>query len=184
MAKHNMADLSGKSNIYITPETILDPVRNYFGGPIPLDPATQPDNPTKALHYACGPGTPEPSLGDGLVLPWSDYPGTFLNPPFSGGVMKTWCEKIHDETVDGASILALLPCGARFATRYWQDHIFNPGLDVGLFVRGRVQFRRPDGSGTTGQNPYDSQLLGFGVDVDRFFECFQHLGKVVEMRVM
>jgi len=105
-----------------------------------------------------------------------------VNPPY-GKVLKDWCAKIHEETVLGASILALLPCGPRFGTRYWQEHIFNSGLDVALFVQGRVQFSRPDGSGTQGQNPYDSQLLGFNVDVDRFVECFKHLGSVVKMEV-
>jgi len=182
VAKKNMTDLGCKSTVYITPESILEPVRNYWNGPIPLDPATEPGNPTKALHFAAGPVYNGTTLGDGLQIVWSDYDGVFLNPPYGKG-MKDWCAKIHEETVLGASILALLPCGARFATRYWQDHIFNPGLDVTLFVRGRVQFLRPDGSKTQGQNPYDSALYGMNVDVDRFVECFKHLGKVVKMEV-
>jgi hypothetical protein len=177
-----MTDLQCKSTIYITPELILEPVRKYWGGQIPLDPATQSDNPTKAVEYAAGPSHNGTTLGDGLQVAWSDFDGTYLNPPY-GKDLKTWCAKIHEETVLGASILALLPCGPRFATKYWQDHIFNPGLDVTLFVRGRVQFLRPDGSGTGGSNPYDSQLLGFNVDVDRFVECFKHLGSVVKMEV-
>ena len=180
--KSQMNDLICRSTIYITPETILEPVRRYWGGSIPLDPATEPDNPTNALAFAAGPSLNGVSLGDGLQISWSDHKGIFLNPPYGKG-MKDWCAKIHEETVLGAEILALLPCGARFATKYWQDHIFNAGLDVTLFVRGRVQFRRPDGTGTQGQNPYDSQLLGFNVNVDRFVECFGHLGKVVKMEV-
>ena len=182
MAKKNMTDLGCKSTIYITPEKILEPVRKYWRGPIPLDPATEPNNPTSANNFASGPEFNGVTLGDGLQIAWSDFGGTFVNPPYGRG-MKDWCAKIHEETVLGAEILALLPCGARFATRYWQDHIFNAGLDVTLFVRGRVQFCRPDGSATTGQNPYDSQLLGFNVDVDRFVECFKHLGKIVKMEV-
>lgn len=182
MAKKHMTDLQCKSTVYITPEKILEPVRKYWGGQIPLDPATEPNNPTGALQFCTGPSSNGESLGDGLQVPWSDYDGTFLNPPY-GKTLKDWCAKIHEETVLGASILALLPCGPRFATRYWQDHIFNPGLDVALFVRGRVQFSRPDGSGTQGSNPYDSQLLGFNVDVDQFVECFKHLGAVVKMEV-
>jgi site-specific DNA-methyltransferase (adenine-specific) len=178
-----MADLKCQTTIYITPPKIVDPVRSYFpGGVIPLDPATEPDNPLAALKFAAGPSCNGTSLGDGLDICWADHEGVFLNPPYGKG-MKHWCAKIHEETVLGASILALLPCGARFGTRYWQDHIFNSGLDVTLFVRGRVQFLRPDGSGTQGQNPYDSQLLGFNVDVDRFVSCFKHLGKIVKMEV-
>lgn len=183
MIEKNMTDLKCKTTIYITPEKILAPVRKYFGGQIPLDPATEEDNPTKALAYACGPSINGNSLGDGLKLAWSDYDGTFVNPPYGKG-MKDWCAKIHEETVLGATILALLPCGARFGTRYWQDHIFNSGLEATLFVRGRVQFLRPDGSPTQGSNPYDSQLLLLNGSVERFAECFGHLGKVIRMEVM
>ena len=182
MAK-NMADLGCKSTIYITPPKIADPVRSYFAsGVIPLDPATEPNNPLKATNFCTGPGSNGGSLGDGLTVSWSDHGGVFVNPPYGKG-MKDWCAKIHEETVAGTEILALLPCGARFATKYWQDHIFNSGLDVTLFVRGRVQFLRPDGSGTQGSNPYDSQLLGFNVDIDKFVKCFGHLGSVVKMEV-
>jgi len=181
--QHNMADLRCKDTVYVTPRKIADPVDLFFDGQIPLDPATEPNNPLNAAAFCTGSEDDPGSLGDGLILPWSDYDGAFINPPYGRGI-KHWCAKIHEETVLGARILALLPCGARFATKYWQEHIFNPGLDAALFVRGRVQFRRPDGSGTTGQNPYDSQLLGFNVDVDRFVECFKHLGAVLRMEVM
>jgi len=181
--KKNLTDLGCKETVYITPDKIAVPVRAYFpGGQIPLDPATEPNNPLGALAFCSGPHCDGTSLGDGLAAPWSDHAGVFVNPPY-GKVIKHWCAKIHEETVAGAEIIALLPCGARFGTKYWQDHILNPGLDVTLFVRGRLQFLRPDGSGTQGSNPYDSQLLGFNVDVDRFEECFKHLGKIVKMEI-
>lgn len=182
MAEKNMADLKCKETIYITPPQIADPVRSYFpSGVIPLDAATQPDNPLGAEKF-CTKEAIKGSCGDGLVFPWSDVGKCFVNPPYGRG-MKDWCAKIHEETILGCEILALLPCGARFSTRYWQDHIFNAGMDVTLYVRGRVRFLRPDGSDTTGQNPYDSQLIGFNVDVDRFIRCFQHLGKIVKQEV-
>lgn len=183
MTDKNMADLRCQSTVYITPPKLHTPLCKYFpGGQIPLDPATEPNNPLGAKNFCTGSSEDPGSLGDGLVVPWVDYGSVFVNPPYGKGI-KDWCEKIHEETVAGCEILALLPCGARFSTRYWQDHILNSGLDVTLFVRGRVQFKRPDGSGTQGQNPYDSQLIGFNVDIDKFVECFKHLGKVVKMEV-
>lgn len=179
----NMADLKCQETVYITPPKILDPVLAYFpNGVIPLDPATQPNNPLKAERF-CTESPSNGSIGNGLEYVWSNVGRVFVNPPYGKG-MKDWCAKIHEETILGCEILALLPCGARFSTRYWQEHIFNPGLDVALFVRGRVQFLRPDGTGTQGQNPYDSQLLGFNVDVDKFVRCFQHLGKIVKTEVV
>jgi len=183
VAKKHMTDLICKSTIYITPAKVADPVREYFGGAIPLDPATEPTNPLSATQFCAGPSCNGTSLGDGLTTAWSDYKGTFVNPPY-GKDLKHWCKKIHEEAVLGASILALLPCGARFGTKYWQEHIFNQGLDVALFVKGRVQFLRPDGSGTQGQNPADSCIWGFNVDVARFTKCFNHLGTVIEMQVV
>jgi len=180
--KLNLTDLQCKDTVYITPDEILDPVRAYFDGPIPLDPATQPDNPTKAVSFATGSSTDPGSLGDGLSVCWADHGKVFVNPPYGKG-MKHWCEKICTETVLGAEIIALLPCGARFGTRYWQNFIFNPGLDATMFYKGRVSFLRPDGTAAT-QNPYDSQILLFNGDIERFAEKFKHLGKVVKMEVM
>jgi len=177
----NLTDLQCKETVYITPNKVLDPVRAYFGGPIPLDPATQPDNPTNARQFATGNTSDPGSLGDGLQICWANHDGVFVNPPYGKG-MKDWCKKIYDETVLGATIIALLPCGARFGTRYWQDFIFNPGLDATLFYRGRVSFLRPDGKAAK-QNPYDSQILLFNGDIERFTNEFKHLGKVVKMEV-
>lgn len=36
---------------YCTPEHVLGMARAYFGGPIPLDPATNAMNTSKALNY-------------------------------------------------------------------------------------------------------------------------------------
>jgi len=38
MGKINWADKTCKETVWLTPESILDPVRRYFGGQIPLDP--------------------------------------------------------------------------------------------------------------------------------------------------
>lgn len=47
-----------KDNFWGTPEFMLERVRVGFGGPIPFDPASTHDNPTKALRYCAGvPGT-------------------------------------------------------------------------------------------------------------------------------
>lgn len=181
--KRNMADLRGLETVYITPPEILDPTRRYCDGSIPLDPATLPSNPTRADHYCIERPAPVDALSevgmvhiDGLQHPWHEHPVTFVNPPYSGGVMKTWASKIYYEAVMGATIIALLPCGARFSTRYWQDHILSDALDAMTYIRGRVRFHRPDGSPTQGSNPYDSLLYGYNVDYALWVECFGELG--------
>ena len=183
MAKINTTDLVCKSTIYLTPSSILDPVRQYFGGVIPLDPATEPSNPTKATWFGTKKGSNSAQdLGNGLAVQWSLYDGTFINPPY-GKEIRLFCRRICEEAALGAEIIALLPAGARFSTRYFQDYIFNPHLEAAAFIRGRVKFLRPDGT-VAGQNPYDSVLYGFNVDVDKFTQCFAPLGKVMMITVL
>jgi len=179
VAKKNLADLNCQTTIYITPPKIVDAVRSYFpGGIIPLDPATEPNNPLNAAAFAAGPSCNETSLGDGLKICWADYGGTFINPPYSREI-RAWLAKLHEEVVLGAEVVALLPAGARYSTKYWQKDAFNAGLDAICFVKGRVKFLRPDGSATTGSNPYDSQIMLYNGDIERFIEAVGHLGKVL-----
>lgn len=167
--------LQCQSHIWITPAEILDPVRAYFGGPIPLDPATEPDNPAGAeLFYTDG----------GLEKPWP-FP-TFVNPP-CGEVFPDWCAKISAEAglEPTTPILALLPCGARFGTGYFQRFLATPELKAVCWIGRRVPFLRPvdEGDGalfrhyeTGSGNLYDSALYGLNVDWPRFKTCFEGLG--------
>ncbi len=167
--------LECKSHVWITPERILEPVRKYFGGQIPLDPATEPDNPTGAGEFY----TEEM---DGLGRRWDE--DAFINPPY-GSVLPEWCRKIAREASleipVPIEVIALLPCGARFSTKYFQRFLSSPRLNAVCFIGHRVPFLRPAkglfrhyeaGAG----NPYDSALYGFNVDLARFGECFRELG--------
>lgn len=174
-ATTNWVDKECKDTIYITPEKVLAPIRRYFGGPIPLDAATEKNNPTKALQFF----TIEDNA---LVQTW--LPPTFVNPPF-GGEIVPFMKKIHEEAVRDRTrpILALLPCGARFSTKYWQAHALVPELHAICFVKGRVKFLRPDGS-VAKQNPYDSQIYGYNIDIKTFNDSFKDLGKCVYTSIL
>ena len=168
----NWVDKKCKQTIYITPETILESVRKYYDGFIPCDPATEPNNPTKAEIF----WTEE---DDGLSQKWPQE--IFVNPPY-GKVLPIWTEKIKTESDLGNTIIALLPCGARFSTRYWQKNILSSKLNMICFHKGRVKFYRPDGT-KAGQNPYDSAIYGFNVCEKKFKECFEPLGKCLEVKI-
>jgi hypothetical protein len=180
----------GRSNVWLTPEDILEPTREYFGGPIPLDPCTTSDNPTKATRFF----TEE---DDGLAQPW-DYP-VFMNPPYSNSehlyTVKTrgeelfglprrmfssqivlWTAKVLQESRRHTPIIALLPCGARFSTEYWQDHILSSHLNAICFKRGRAAFIDEATGKAAKGNIYDSQILGYNVDIDRFCRAFGKIG--------
>lgn len=93
-----------------------------------------------------------------------------------------WAAKIHREATKGTELIALLPCGARFGTDYWQSMILTEHLDAVCFVRGRLSFidastRRP-GKG----NNYDSMFYGYNVRRRAFTKAFAPLGACFSTR--
>ena len=109
----NLQDITeAQTGEWFTPPKILDPVREYFGGAIPLDPCTTPNNPTKARRF----WTPKEN---GLTKSFSKK-GTFINPPYGKKHgMHAWLTKIHTEAAQGRTIVALLPmifvpCSSRY----------------------------------------------------------------------
>jgi len=93
-----------------------------------------------------------------------------------------WAVKIHQEVRRGVELIALLPCGARFSTDYWQEHILIHELRALCFVKGRIDFI--DGAtGLPGKgNNYDSTFYGFNVNRSRFCSAFASTGACFEMR--
>jgi len=169
----NWVDKQSESIEWFTPRTILEPVWKYFSGPIPLDPATDGSNPTRATKFITATDN-----GGGLAQPWGHGGASaFINPPY-GKEFPWWCRKINEEAAAGREVIALLPCGARFSTEYFQDYILDsPELRTVCFVRGRVKFLRPNGE-VAKNNVYDSCIYGFNVKGYRFEECFNKLGVV------
>jgi hypothetical protein len=101
----------------------------------------------------------------------------FLNPPY-GKQIADWCAKLHEEADRGVPVIALLPCGARFSTEYWQTHVLTDQLTALCFLNQRLKFRNTQGEEQAG-NPYDSTLYGFNVEGPRFVRAFAPLGKVL-----
>jgi phage N-6-adenine-methyltransferase len=149
---------------YQTPENILECVRAYFAGPIPLDPATAANNPTQAIRYY----TPN---DDGLLWDWLPF-GVFVNPPY-GSEMRNWLGKIAHEAKSGTEILALLPVN-RFEQGYLHDVLaFTNAI---CWIRKRVSFIRPSTGEKAKGNPYASMLLGLNCNRGRFSLAFSSLG--------
>lgn len=93
---------SGLRDHWYTPPVFLEHIRYLLGGHIPLDPASDPSNPTEALKWY----TPE---DNGLRLPWATAEGVFCNPPFSD--KQAWIEKAGIEHLANPDcpILMLVP---------------------------------------------------------------------------
>ena len=164
-----LLDKTCQSTEWWTPPEILEPVRQFFGGPIQFDPATHPSNPTRASKFLCA---------HGLEARWPLGLKTFINPPYGGQLLR-WVEKIVNVSVlSNRPIVALLP-GQRFETRVWQEVLLPASaLSAVVFIQGRVKFLRPDGRRAK-SNPYGSMLYLFNVNDDERDECaaaFRPLG--------
>jgi hypothetical protein len=170
-------------NSWQTPPEVLDRVRAYFGGEIPFDPATAPNNPTRSLRFCAGPsGTmfarEDLASKNGLEVSW-DWP-TWVNPPY-GENLRDWLAKIGAEAARGTEIIALIP-----ASR-WETSYFPPVLALArvvCFHRGRIAFISSiDGQPVAG-NPGASMFLGWNVNLDRFVEAFTPLGPCFWLRAL
>lgn len=172
-----------------TPEWLLEVVRPIFPDRvIPFDPATAPNNPTKAERFCAGPaGTlfAKDTLEskNGLEVSW-DWP-FWVNPPFK----REWIEKIGREGEKTRGI-ALLPNNRtempfmQHALKIARSICF---VDAEPFQRGlqnphRIAFISSlDGVPCTA-NPYASIVLGFGFDFEAFTHVLHPLGLCVELR--
>jgi hypothetical protein len=169
---------------WLTPPDLLEAVRNYFGGQIPLDPATVPDNPTGAEAFCVEPAPPQgvlfdeplgrsPAGADGLRVSWGR--AAFVNPPY-GKVIRRWLAKIVQEAAAGCEIVALLPC-ARWEQAYLHDAL--RCASAIWFKRGRVDFVNPETGDAVSGNPYASMMVGWNVDRARWAAALGHLGLVL-----
>lgn len=180
-------DKTCKNIEWYTPDRVLDLVRDYYGGQIPVDPANGISNPTEALVSI------NELIGNGLELSWkklgrdalelgANSDGVWLNPPF-GKVIRDWCKKIYIESLQETEIIALLPCGARFSTGYWQEYILSQRLNAICFIKGRVSFI----DGNTGikakGNIYDSAIYGYNIDTNKFVDTIGQLGKTITGKI-
>lgn len=126
--------LSSERHDWETPDNVVDVVRKL--GPIGLDPATTPANPTAARLIL----TP---ADDGLrELRWPALQANevcYLNPPFK--TIGDWVDRWGRESVlarlDGSHFVMLAP--ARPDTRWFDRLLFHS--ERVCWIRGRLKFR-------------------------------------------
>jgi len=110
----------GYSDKWITPQEILEPLRNEFGplwDPCPID-WKEGDT-------------------DALAIPWQ--PRTFCNPPYSR--VAEFVKKATQEQDAGNTVVMLVI--AAVDTRWFHDLIWQrPGVEL-RFPRGRIKFINP-----------------------------------------
>lgn len=136
----------GATNDWLTPDYIIDAL-----GPFDLDPCANARHPTRCARH----GWTE----RGLDRPWKGR--VWLNPPYGPHAGK-WLERLADHG-DGIALIFARTETAAFFDNVWAR------ADGLLFLRGRLQFLRPDltvgraadGSSTNAGAP--SVLVAYGV---------------------
>ena len=69
---------------------------------------------------------------NGLSQEWTG--NCWMNPPY-GREIKKWVKKAYESSLDGATVVCLLP--ARTDTAWWHDYCINGKIE---FIRGRLKF--------------------------------------------
>ena len=95
-------------------------------------------------HYDPCPVGP---IENGLVVSWSEKicklglgAWTYVNPPYTRGVIGQWVKKCREEHLDGLTpIVLLIP--AYTDTAYFHDYIYNKHNVEIRFLRGRIKFK-------------------------------------------
>lgn len=112
---------------WLTPPEIIRAL-----GPFGLDPCCPQNMPWRtADRMVCRPD-------DGLAVDWTGQ-RVWLNPPY-GREAVPFLRKMAEH--EGGGILLIF---ARTDTSAWQDWIFPHAYGI-LFLRGRLHFRKPDGT--------------------------------------
>ena len=148
----------------LTPDYVLEPVREALGGTIGLDPCNTPDNPTRAFRSICLPD-------DGLTEDWGVHSTIYVNPPY-GKAREPWVKKCIEAASVGRSVVLLIP--AATDTRIFQEALAS--ADEVVFIKGRVKFGvlRPNRRQQAASHP--SALIGWNVSL----AACAHLGLLVQ----
>lgn len=156
MGGHHSA--SAGTDEWLTPKWVLDAL-----GPFDLDPCAPIVRPwpTAARHYTIE--------DDGLAQPWEGC--IWLNPPY-GRMTWRWLQKLADHG-NGVALIFSRTETMGFARQVWER------ADAMLFLRGRLDFHRTDGS-TLGNAGAPSTLVAYGATAVQRLRDGQLPGFLVE----
>jgi phage N-6-adenine-methyltransferase len=123
-----------------TPMATFSPLNEEFH--FECDVAALPHNTKVPAHYF----TPDM---DGLKQEWTGV--CWCNPPY-GREIGRWVQKAYESSLQGATIVCLLPC--RSDTAWWHSWVMK--ADEVRFIRGRLKF-----SGSKNSAPFPSCVVIF-----------------------
>jgi hypothetical protein len=149
---------------WITPKWLLDRL-----GPFDLDPCAslvQPWRCASRQWTVCE---------NGLIQPWEGL--VFMNPPYGQHTAK-WLARLASHGNGVALVFA------RTETRMFFAHVWPKARRL-LFLRGRLTFHRPDGSGSPAKHNSGgpSVLIAYGDEAAQRLMDAYDLGTLVEIMV-
>jgi phage N-6-adenine-methyltransferase len=154
---------------WCTPQWVLDPIHDFAGGSIGLDPCHNSTSGVQAQKVLT-------KADNSLVQSWAGYGMAFVNPPYSRKLFIPFSAKIVEEANKGVEIIALVPTNCE--TKAWQDYLWQ--ADAICFLNKRVKFLK---NGMEQGSPAGGNALAyFGKNAERFaakFDAELQLGKVI-----
>jgi hypothetical protein len=151
---------NGLSNDWLTPPEIIKAL-----GPFDLDPCAHP----KQFYQTAKEMISPPA--DGLLCNW--YGRIWLNPPY-GDRLAGWISKLSEH----GNGIALVPSRTEVEKWFW-PYVWEKA-DAIFFFRGRLYFRRLDGS-TSGNAGHGSILAAYGKSSVKKIKQSNLNGKLVEL---
>jgi len=141
MSKINAGLMSSTTPEWGTPQEFFDALHVEFG--FTLDVCASDENYKCEKYFT--------KHDDGLMQPWTGV--CWMNPPYGREIGK-WLEKAVSSWKEGATVVCLVP--SRTDTAWWHDYVVQGEV---RFLRGRLKFVSPDGSGGTA--PFPSAVVVF-----------------------
>lgn len=166
------------SQNWCTPLKYVDAVREFFAGPVTLDPCSN--------GYSIVGATVEYTLPsvDGLSASWN-FPTVFVNPPYGrdrqrNTSIRNWLRRCFETNCQhGAEVLALVPVATN--TRHWKDYVFGAATAVAFLYDTRLRFLE-NGSDPGKGAPMSCAMVYWGTQYDRFETTFIRFGAVTDLR--
>lgn len=176
MSQQMAVQVSKKTVEWYTPSDLIALVRDFFGGEMHLDPASNvaAQERIRARRWF-GPEQAEIHCRDGLLCAWRG--NVFLNPPYLGKTAE-WVKKAEFEAeignTDRTILLIKSVPGYEWWEKLWRKYPV-------CMLRRRVRFIDENGN-QNGEAKQGSTIAFIGPEEERerFGEVFGHLGRVIK----
>lgn len=111
-------------NDWATPQWLFDEINEEFN--FTLDACADERNHKCEKYYT--------KEQDALKQDWSNEV-VYMNPPYSGGVLKYWIKKAYEESLKGATVVCLIP--SYTSTKYWHEYCEKGEV---RFLKGKIRY--------------------------------------------